>query len=452
MADIFSACHKKQIADLRDRIAEGAIDDIHKDGHDALMSATYQGFVLGVKLLLEQGANVHYVHPQFKIYTLDIAKSLWLLNRNVTINDRRAVVASLEASGASSTKNLGKRCILIFGLFWHILFGDYFRFWKKCKRSFCNMSWTRQNLLSLQIALLAKMSTQCRRACCFAIDVHINTKHNSCEYPVELRTSPFWNLGIFWPPSWMKWAHSSHAHWERFLEHKCFELDSTHMRVIPEYTDRYAVIVEPRCHPHLEAVIRITMHSLGPEWGLQIFHGSANENFVRSMCAGWSHVHFYNLGVPNLSLPEYNCMCLDEKGIFWSNVLGEHILQFETDSVLVRRGIDRFLGYSYVGAPWSWALEDNKPFVVGNSGLSLKKKADILSLLGDMGNVDKSGAINCDVAIAKAFCRKGNEVAIPEVAEARRFASETIYFENALGVHKPWRYHLPSQMEKLLPL
>ena len=57
----------------------------------------------------------------------------------------------------------------------------------------------------------------------------------------------------------------------------------------PGSTDRVALLIEPRCHPALEHVVRNAMHFLGEGWQLQIFHGTENEAFLREIFSADEH-------------------------------------------------------------------------------------------------------------------------------------------------------------------
>ena len=46
------------------------------------------------------------------------------------------------------------------------------------------------------------------------------------------------------------------------------------------------MIIEPRCHPALEYCVRNVARFLGGSWQMQIFHGTANEAFVRGLFSG----------------------------------------------------------------------------------------------------------------------------------------------------------------------
>lgn len=76
---------------------------------------------------------------------------------------------------------------------------------------------------------------------------------------------------------------------------------------------------------------------------------------------------------------EYNRLLLSTD--LWKSIKGEHLLIFQTDTVLCRaspHAVDDFLQYDYVGAPWASAPH----LPCGNGGLSLRTKSKALQVLG----------------------------------------------------------------------
>ena len=114
---------------------------------------------------------------------------------------------------------------------------------------------------------------------------------------------------------------------------------------------------------------------------------------------------------------------------FWEKVNGENVLFFEVDSCLCDNSdmkIDDFTKYDYVGAPWSF---NNK---VGNSGFSLRKKSKMLEII----NKCKYTNQNTDDYFSSGC--KNVKINKPNFEEAKKFCVETIYYDNPIGVHKPW--------------
>ena len=119
----------------------------------------------------------------------------------------------------------------------------------------------------------------------------------------------------------------------------------------PKY---FAVILEPRSHPHLEYVIRNALWFLGPDWGLQVFHGNKNREFVQKIVADWPNAILTPLGVDDLTPRQYNKIKASSK--LWKTVKGEQVIWFEPDAIMFRSGIEEFLEFDYVGAPWAYGI------------------------------------------------------------------------------------------------
>ena len=133
--------------------------------------------------------------------------------------------------------------------------------------------------------------------------------------------------------------------WEQFL----IEQHVKHVGytpTIPMETDYYAVIIEPRIHPDLLTVIKSTMYHLNEtnspiKWGLQIFHGNQNKELVENIQLSLGNVVLTNMGVDNFTHSEHSRYMESVK--FWEQVKGTKALIFQTDSLLLRNGIDDFL-------------------------------------------------------------------------------------------------------------
>ena len=157
----------------------------------------------------------------------------------------------------------------------------------------------------------------------------------------------------------------------------------------PGSTDRVALLIEPRCHPALEHVVRNAMHFLGDGWQLQIFHGTEQR------------------GLPprDLRADELRtCSCLTRGGqplaaraqradVHALAVAARggraYVLIFQTDALLLRRGVDDFLRWDYIGAPWRtddlWCVGKPHLMEAGNGGLSLRSRARTLETLDRFG-------------------------------------------------------------------
>jgi hypothetical protein len=174
------------------------------------------------------------------------------------------------------------------------------------------------------------------------------------------------------------------------------------------------------------------------KWGLQIFCGCDNHEHIKDMVKDWGEVIVINLEMPSLTKIEYNVLFRDVE--FWKTVKGDKVFTFQLDSILLRSGIDEFLDYDYIGAPWRKPKEGS---YVGNGGLSLRTRNVMLEI--SVTNKIKE-VIWEDIYFVKYL--KGRGVA--DIETAKRFSMEDVYSPNPLGVHYPIKYIEPELLKKVL--
>ena len=186
-----------------------------------------------------------------------------------------------------------------------------------------------------------------------------------------------------------------------------------------------AVIVECRPLPYLITVIKTVMYYLGDKWSLQIFHGLSHEDELKGELKKWGSIHFENMGVDNISKIDYNNLLKSPD--FWKKIKGEKVLIFQSDSILLRKGIEEFLSYDYVGAPWKKPKENS---YVGNGGLSLRTKEVMLKIAEE--HTDDN-----DPQEDIFFIKYLNNYNVADIKTAMKFSVEDVYFPNPLGLHNP---------------
>jgi len=217
---------------------------------------------------------------------------------------------------------------------------------------------------------------------------------------------------------------------------------------------KFCVIVEPRQHPNLIAVIKNFMFLLQHTgWGLIVYHGPDNERFVKeglSEAISDACVHYVRMSQRNLTTAEYSAMLGNP--MFWQCLLEgfkcEHALIFQCDTLLLKGGdaIDSFLKYDYVGSPWPdggmcVALPPHNrslQIAVGNGGLSLRNVRVMLAVTNN-----HPYPIESDVPIPEdiyfSYWLKVHEAVywVPSSEEASAFALEHLHNPDAAGLHAP---------------
>ena len=228
--------------------------------------------------------------------------------------------------------------------------------------------------------------------------------------------------------------------WNKHLENMKKKLVN-YTPTLPVDSDYFAVIVEPRIDDNIETIIKTVMYYLedsSKKWGLQIFHGTKNIEQILNITKNWDNVSLVNLGTDNLTKREYNDMMMTTD--FWNKVKGKKILSFQNDSILLKGGIDQFLKYDYIGAPW---IKPKEGYFVGNGGLSLRNKDKMIEIC--TLNDDKSNIPLEDIFFVKNL--KGEGVA--DIETAYNFSMEDIFSEHAMGLHNPIKID-PNLLEKML--
>jgi hypothetical protein len=217
---------------------------------------------------------------------------------------------------------------------------------------------------------------------------------------------------------------------------------------------KFCVIVEPRQHPNLIAVIKNFMFMLqGTGWGLIVYHGPDNERFVKdglnpAFLEAHHKVHYVRMAQSNLTTGEYSAMLCNP--MFWQCLLDgfkcEHALIFQCDTLLLKgsKAIDAFLKYDYVGAPWpgcgiGMALPPNNrrmQMTVGNGGLSMRNVRAMLSITLKYPYPCELGVPE-DVYFSYWMKVHETEYWVPTSDESSAFSMEHVHNPDAAGLHAP---------------
>ena len=208
--------------------------------------------------------------------------------------------------------------------------------------------------------------------------------------------------------------------------------------IFKKESDKCAVLVDTRCLPNLEFVIRQVGRFLDDSWSMIIFTGNLNFEYSKKICDEIGNISVINLGMDSFTINDYNNMLLKED--FWNKINAEHILVFQGDSMLLRYGINDYLDYDYVGAPWP----HDSPTVIGNGGLSLRKKSFIMRVFKEY-NMSQApfymkpeflDQVPEDVYFSYGLTYLGGNV--PSLEGAKKFSVESIPYDNPIGMHQLW--------------
>ncbi len=128
------------------------------------------------------------------------------------------------------------------------------------------------------------------------------------------------------------------------------------------------------------------------------------------------------------------------------------VLTIQDDGFLVKPGVEEFLKYDYVGAPWidvpdnEYLKKNVNSELVGNGGLSLRS---VQAMIDVSTKYEKEKnqlfyynlvRVPEDVYYVKAMVKEGH-YKLPEKSIANKFSSEQVLNMDCIGVHKLWAYN-----------
>jgi len=214
----------------------------------------------------------------------------------------------------------------------------------------------------------------------------------------------------------------------------CLNIDWTNREPFSSGEKYTAVIVEPREHSALEFVLINFLENLPENWHVLIMHGNKNRKFVEKIMdeklANYrSRIQLHDLRVDNLTIQKYTELLVSKQ--FHDLIPTEIFLVFQTDTMICKDSgiqLNDFIKYDYVGAPMP-----HIDGLVGNGGLSLRKKSKMLEIIE---KCKYNGQDPEDYYYANAC--KEVKFAKPSREIASKFSNEGEYSETSFGVHKPW--------------
>jgi len=230
--------------------------------------------------------------------------------------------------------------------------------------------------------------------------------------------------------------------------------------VITKNNPLEAVLIEYRCFPHLEFLVRNAILKLGDKWSHTVVCGNLNYDFMVAMCANISpEITVIKTDYDNLNQSTYSELLANKS--FWEMFSGEKILLYQEDSCIFKSNIDDFLQWDYIGAPWPKSQNDT-PNCVGNGGFSLRTTQCMIDVIDKVSIQDtniasstsdymrNNGMTVCpeDVYFSKNMQHYG----IGRVADwdsAFAFSSESVYNRDSFGGHCIWNGCIKWEREVL---
>lgn len=210
-----------------------------------------------------------------------------------------------------------------------------------------------------------------------------------------------------------------------------------------------AVFIDFRILPHIEFIIRNAIYKLGKQWSFTIVCGNKNKNFMTDISTNISkNIKIISLDYDNMTQQEYSNFLMTKE--FWNLLIGDKILIYQEDSLILKHNVSDFLKYDYIGAPFPKNTDDT-PNHVGNGGLSLRTKTKMLDvinkcpiknlILGNSTKIYMQMANLTDPPEDIYFSKNLQEYNIGDVADwdtAYNFSSESVFNPNSFGCHQLW--------------
>lgn len=203
---------------------------------------------------------------------------------------------------------------------------------------------------------------------------------------------------------------------------------------------RAMVIVEPRAHKSLEYVLHNFHQRMPPSYDLYIFHGETNADFARRAARDirGRRIRFVRLATKNLTPSEYNTLLTTEW--FYDQINAEHILVFQTDTVMCKNSphnIQQFERYGYIGCPYNDVIGKGKHWGADHSfygvgGLSMRRKSEALRCIRSERRKGEGEDVFFSDCVEKGYGKKPESAAIMQA-----FCTQQHFRGKPLGVHKP---------------
>jgi hypothetical protein len=209
--------------------------------------------------------------------------------------------------------------------------------------------------------------------------------------------------------------------------------DSKEIKISNKH-DKEVVLIEIMDNSDMcEYVIKNVMYFLHNDWNLTIIHGNKNKECFRNITKNIGDVKLINLGIDSFTpFPKSYNKFMTSKD-FLNLIESDIFLVTQIDVLLFKPISEKFLKYSYVGAPWQNEIDFGLP--CGNGGFSLRNKNDMFSVVNYLEKKKINPTLNEDI-VCCLICRL-LKLNLPTKVEASSFSSEQIFNRDSCAVHKP---------------
>lgn len=195
-----------------------------------------------------------------------------------------------------------------------------------------------------------------------------------------------------------------------------------------------------------ELIIRDHLRYLPPDWDCLVFTPRKN-SYLAGVFHPKERVKFFE--IPESFAGDYwsHALSVASNAELWEILCAyERVVFFEHDSMILRKGVEEFLGWDYIGAPWPasrpWVAASGR---VGNGGLSIRNPRKFLEIVKGEKPGPQEGE---DLFFGRYFKKYHVNVAPVDVAE--KFSCEATFKLGTFGCHAINRYMTPAQVSQIL--
>lgn len=140
------------------------------------------------------------------------------------------------------------------------------------------------------------------------------------------------------------------------------------------------------------------------------------------------------------SLDDYNKLLTSKE--FWESIPFDKVLITQMDAMILRKGIEGFLDYAYVGAPWKFQNHG------ANGGFSLRTKQAMLDII-EATPYQGSGIHGYEDVYFSNNLRYSDKYILAPRTVCERFSCETIFALDTLGYHAIDKYLSADQCKQI---
>lgn len=219
----------------------------------------------------------------------------------------------------------------------------------------------------------------------------------------------------------------------------------------------YTITIDSRPSPLTIISGLFTLINLDMNWKLKIFVSKKSAQWYNERLGDLAEIQCIDqLEISHFHIDHYNYLLKSHE--FWCMIPTKKCLIIQDDGILLRKGIDSWLDYDYVGAPWlncpeNKYIKDNiNEELVGNGGISLRNVA-MMKMICEKYHCEKLTLFFHNINQEPEDCYFVDKVLklggkIPSNKKASYFSTEQVFNKKSLAVHKFWVYHTPDKIYK----